>query len=102
MHLLPFHLIDYESFILIDHNCNLFVAAKYDIAVSTACPGLDYIVVETTAAAQACVELLRRKNLGVATFMILVLGSYFVILLEVASHSLVVCPFILYTSQNAI
>lgn len=46
--------------------------AKYDVAISTACPGLDYIVVETTGAAQACVELLRRKNLGVATFMILV------------------------------
>lgn len=45
---------------------------KYDVAISTACPGLDYVVVETTAAAQACVELLRRKNLGVATFMILV------------------------------
>lgn len=48
------------------------VPAKYDVAVSTACSGLDYVVVETTAAAQACVELLRRKNLGVATFMILV------------------------------
>ncbi|KAK4393112.1 Structural maintenance of chromosomes protein 4, partial [Sesamum angolense] len=44
---------------------------KYDTAISTACPGLDYIVVETTAAAQACVELLRSQNLGVATFMIL-------------------------------
>ncbi|KAJ7970989.1 Structural maintenance of chromosomes protein [Quillaja saponaria] len=47
------------------------IEAKYDVAVSTACPGLDYIVVETTNAAQACVELLRRENLGVATFMIL-------------------------------
>uniref|UniRef100_A0A1D1ZC69 Structural maintenance of chromosomes protein 4 n=1 Tax=Anthurium amnicola TaxID=1678845 RepID=A0A1D1ZC69_9ARAE len=47
------------------------INAKYDIAISTACPGLDYIVVETTLAAQACVELLRQKNLGVATFMIL-------------------------------
>ncbi|XP_020526509.1 structural maintenance of chromosomes protein 4 isoform X1 [Amborella trichopoda] len=47
------------------------IDGKYDVAVSTACPGLDYIVVETTASAQACVELLRRKNLGVATFMIL-------------------------------
>nr|GLL26602.1 structural maintenance of chromosomes protein 4 [Ipomoea trifida] len=47
------------------------IDAKYDIAISTACAGLDYIVVETTAAAQACVELLRNKNLGVATFMIL-------------------------------
>ncbi|ONK68794.1 uncharacterized protein A4U43_C05F16100 [Asparagus officinalis] len=44
---------------------------RYNVAISTACPGLDYIVVETTAAAQACVELLRRKNLGIATFMIL-------------------------------
>ncbi|KAK4772858.1 hypothetical protein SAY87_027877 [Trapa incisa] len=47
------------------------IDAKYDVAISTACPGLDYIVVETTDAAQACVELLRRENLGVATFMIL-------------------------------
>jgi structural maintenance of chromosome 4 len=42
------------------------------VAVSTACGGLDYIVVETTAAAQACVAMLRKNNLGVATFMILV------------------------------
>uniref|UniRef100_A0A7N2MVZ9 SMC hinge domain-containing protein n=1 Tax=Quercus lobata TaxID=97700 RepID=A0A7N2MVZ9_QUELO len=47
------------------------IDAKYDVAISTACPGLDYIVVETTGVAQACVELLRRENLGVATFMIL-------------------------------
>ncbi|CAB4275028.1 unnamed protein product [Prunus armeniaca] len=47
------------------------IDAKYDIAISTACSGLDYIVVETTSAAQACVELLRRENLGIATFMIL-------------------------------
>ncbi|KAI9120363.1 hypothetical protein K1719_007396 [Acacia pycnantha] len=47
------------------------IDAKYDVAISTACAGLDYIVVETTNAAQACVELLRRENLGVATFMIL-------------------------------
>ncbi|KAI9120379.1 hypothetical protein K1719_007412 [Acacia pycnantha] len=47
------------------------IDAKYDVAISTACAGLDYIVVETTNAAQACVELLRKENLGVATFMIL-------------------------------
>ena len=45
---------------------------KYDVAISTACPGLDYILVETAEAAQKCVDLLREKNLGVATFMILV------------------------------
>ncbi|XP_021736361.1 structural maintenance of chromosomes protein 4-like isoform X2 [Chenopodium quinoa] len=47
------------------------IDAKYDVAVSTACPGLDYILVETAEAAQKCVDLLREKNLGVATFMIL-------------------------------
>lgn len=62
---------------LLSFVCIFLAAAKYDVAISTACPGLDYIVVETTAAAQACVELLRRKNLGVATFMIMV-SSYLV------------------------
>ncbi|CAK9223237.1 unnamed protein product [Sphagnum troendelagicum] len=47
------------------------IDAKYDIAISTACGGLDFIVVETTNAAQQCVELLRTKGLGVATFLIL-------------------------------
>ncbi|KAL4452508.1 hypothetical protein ABPG75_008170 [Micractinium tetrahymenae] len=47
------------------------IAKDYDIAVSTSCPALDYIVVETTSAAQRCVELLRQRQLGVATFLIL-------------------------------
>ncbi|KAI3898016.1 hypothetical protein MKX03_027551 [Papaver bracteatum] len=47
------------------------IDAKYDIAISTACPGLDYIVVETYETAQACIELLRNMNVGTATFMIL-------------------------------
>ncbi|KAL8162614.1 hypothetical protein V2J09_014103 [Rumex salicifolius] len=47
------------------------IDARYDVAISTACPGLDYILVETADAAQKCVDLLREKNLGVATFMIL-------------------------------
>ncbi|XP_020227573.1 uncharacterized protein LOC109808833 [Cajanus cajan] len=50
--------------------------AKYDVAISTACPRLDYIMVETTNAAQACVELLRRENLGIATFMILLVNGF--------------------------
>lgn len=61
-----------SSIFSLEHFLILVFAAKYDIAISTACPGLDYIVVETTSAAQACVELLRREKLGVATFMILV------------------------------
>lgn len=47
------------------------VDAAYDVAISTACPPLDYIVVDTTSAAQRCVELLRTRKLGVATFLIL-------------------------------
>ena len=47
------------------------IDAKYDVAVSTACGALDYVVVETTADAQACVAHLRAHNLGVATFLIL-------------------------------
>lgn len=47
------------------------IDATYDVAVSTACPPLDYVVVDTTSAAQRCVELLRSNNLGVATFLIL-------------------------------
>lgn len=39
--------------------------------MSTSCPALDYIVVDTTSAAQRCVELLRSRQLGVATFLIL-------------------------------
>ena len=44
---------------------------QYDVAVSTAGPALDYMVVADTAAAQRCVELLRRRGLGVATFLLL-------------------------------
>lgn len=47
------------------------IDAKFDISVSTACPALDYIVVDTTSAARRCVELLRQRQLGVATFLIL-------------------------------
>lgn len=47
------------------------IDSKYDIAVSTSCPALDYIVVDTTSTAQRCVELLRKRSLGVATFLIL-------------------------------
>jgi hypothetical protein len=47
------------------------LTCRYDVAISTACGALNYIVVETTSDAQRCVELLRRRNLGVATFLIL-------------------------------
>jgi len=42
---------------------------KYDIAVSTACPSLDHIVVDTMNTAQQCVEYLKQHGVGVATFI---------------------------------
>ncbi|KAI9480807.1 MAG: hypothetical protein EXX96DRAFT_564197 [Benjaminiella poitrasii] len=44
---------------------------RYDVAISTACPALDNIVVETVEAAQACIEYLRKNNLGRAVFTVL-------------------------------
>ncbi|KAI9320698.1 SMCs flexible hinge [Dichotomocladium elegans] len=44
---------------------------KYDVAVSTACPALDNIVVETVEAGQACIEYLRKNNLGRGVFTVL-------------------------------
>ena len=47
------------------------IESKYDVAVSTACPGLDYLVTETTKGAEKCVKYLRQRQLGRATFAIL-------------------------------
>lgn len=44
---------------------------KYDVAISTACPGLDNLVVDTVEIGQACLEHLRRNSLGRATVMCL-------------------------------
>lgn len=44
---------------------------KYDVAVSTACPALDNIVVDTVETGQQCVEYLRKNNLGRANFILL-------------------------------
>ncbi len=42
---------------------------KYDIAISTACGPLDYIVVDTMDTAVQAVDYLKRNNLGVGTFI---------------------------------
>ena len=47
------------------------IDTKYDTAVSTACSFLDHLVVDTTEAGQACIEHLRRNNLGRASFILL-------------------------------
>lgn len=44
---------------------------KYDVAISTACPALHNIVVENVEAGQACIEYLRKNNLGRAVFTVL-------------------------------
>lgn len=44
---------------------------KYDIAISTVCPALDSMVVETVETAQACIDYLRKNKLGYANFICL-------------------------------
>jgi structural maintenance of chromosome 4 len=44
---------------------------RYDIAISTACPALDSMVVETVETAQTCIDYLRKNKLGYANFICL-------------------------------
>ena len=44
---------------------------RYDVAISTACPRLDDIVVETVECGQQCIEYLRKNKLGYARFILL-------------------------------
>ncbi|SCV00306.1 LAME_0G08856g1_1 [Lachancea meyersii CBS 8951] len=44
---------------------------KFDVAISTACPRLDDIVVDTVECAQQCIEYLRKNKLGYARFILL-------------------------------
>ncbi|KAG6907476.1 hypothetical protein DXG01_008812 [Tephrocybe rancida] len=44
---------------------------KYDVAVSTAAPGLHHMIVEQVDQGQACIEYLRSQNIGRASFMVL-------------------------------
>ena len=44
---------------------------EYDVAISTACGQLDFIVVDTTVGAQRCVKFLRDTNAGRASFVVL-------------------------------
>jgi len=47
------------------------VEDKFDVPASTACGSVDQIVVETSAAAHACIEKLKKNNIGRLTFSIL-------------------------------
>ncbi|KAF2758130.1 chromosomes protein 4 structural maintenance [Pseudovirgaria hyperparasitica] len=44
---------------------------KYDVAISTACPSLDNLVVDSVEVGQQCIEYLRKNNLGRANFILL-------------------------------
>lgn len=44
---------------------------KYDVAISTACAGLDNLVTDTISVGQACIEHLRKNDLGRANVMCL-------------------------------
>lgn len=44
---------------------------KYDVAISTACPQLDNMVVDTVEVGQQCIDYLRKNNLGRANFILL-------------------------------
>lgn len=44
---------------------------QYDIAVSTAAPGLDSMVVDSVETAQQCIHYLRKNNIGFANFICL-------------------------------
>ena len=47
------------------------IPEKYDVAVTTAASALNNLVVDTVEQAQACIEHLRRNNIGRASFMVL-------------------------------
>lgn len=44
---------------------------RFDVAISTACPALNNLVVENVETGQACIEYLRKNNLGRAMFILL-------------------------------
>ncbi|KAF8336456.1 uncharacterized protein EI90DRAFT_3119718 [Cantharellus anzutake] len=47
------------------------ISEKYDVAISTACPSLNHLVVDTVEQGQACIEYLRKQNVGRASFIVL-------------------------------
>ena len=44
---------------------------KYDVAISTACPSLDNLVVDSVDVGQQCIDYLRKNSLGRANFILL-------------------------------
>ncbi|WVQ75201.1 hypothetical protein IAR50_004812 [Cryptococcus sp. DSM 104548] len=44
---------------------------KYDVAVTTACPTLNNLIVDTVKQGEACIDVLRKGNIGRANIMVL-------------------------------
>jgi structural maintenance of chromosome 4 len=47
------------------------IDAKYDVAISTACPALENLVVDTVEVGQQCIDYLRKNSLGRANIILL-------------------------------
>ncbi|KAJ6264659.1 hypothetical protein Dda_0808 [Drechslerella dactyloides] len=47
------------------------IDAKYDVAITTACPALENMVVDTVDVGEQCISHLRKNNLGRARFILL-------------------------------
>ncbi|KAF3934287.1 hypothetical protein ABW19_dt0204188 [Dactylella cylindrospora] len=47
------------------------IDAKYDVAITTACPALENMVVDTVEVGEQCIDYLRKNNLGRAKFILL-------------------------------
>ncbi len=47
------------------------IDSQYDVAISTACPSLDNLVVDSVEVGQQCIDYLRKNNLGRANFILL-------------------------------
>lgn len=77
---------------------------KYDVAISSSCSALDYIVVDTIDVAEECVKFLKRTGIGVATFIALdkvsigTLAKEMMLLIYPKVHSVntVYCRYIMY------
>ncbi|WVO23287.1 uncharacterized protein IAS62_004637 [Cryptococcus decagattii] len=44
---------------------------KYDVAVTTACPTLNHLIVDSVKQGEACIDFLRKGNIGRASIMVL-------------------------------
>ena len=47
------------------------IPERYDVAISTACPALEHIVVDCMETGVRCVQFLKSSGIGVATFIAL-------------------------------